>query len=490
MNIRTLLFSLATLATVGAMAAYPTVSNVSSVQRWPVSSDVDVYFTVNDDGDNCDFDLVATWDGNASGKIIGTVFSPGPGRQHYVWHTESLKIKAHDCSDIYDPVHYVNCIYITNEIRFAELGDAPLKNFSVEVRPAAISGKMFLSLKLKTGEVVYGATSPFDMSSKNTGNQTDRFVFRRVRAKDDQHRAIVYTNGYSEALNSFEFPKANGTWRSITNDTEGGSSSFTSTYGNQFKLREVTFSADYFIAVLPNTSGELHYMYRDASLFVGCNAVKDRSYNQLRGTVSQGINWPYSGFEVATNSYIAHFREFLKPMLGNLIFDLPTRAQLETAMRAGTDGNQIFAPDPSLGIQPITTAMAGDGAAITNVFNKLCVWSAAVPSLYANNENVGRAGANAWGIYDATGLQGTWVLDNDWKADDAGLDPVGYWRSATGSSPMTDSSNRMTMSVTKTITEIKAYIPGRFAGLTATSTGNDNARFVLNTKDWMADRVP
>ena len=485
MKVRFLLFALSAAASVGILAAYPTVSNVSSVQRWPVSSDVDVYFTVGNDGDNCDFDLVAKWDGNASGRVIGTVFAPGPGRQHYVWHTESLKIKAHDCSDIYDPDHWVNCTFKHAAIHFDELGEAPLKDFLVEVRPAAIADKMFMQINLKTGDVTYGATSPIVMSSAKTVNQCEQFVFRRVRAKDDHNCTIVYTNGYSEALNNFEFPMANGTWRSIKNDTEGGDSSFTKVFGNQYKLREVMFSSDYFISVLPNTSGELHYMYRDASRFVGCNSVKQRSYNQLRGSVSAGINWPRTGFKVAPDSYIAHFREMLKPMIGNLIFDLPTRAQLETAMRAGTDGNQMLAPDPSLGLQPLTTAMAGDGAAISNLFTRMCVWAGAVPTPYAANENVGRAGANAWGLYDATGLLPVWVLDTDWQADGAGLDPVGYVRT---DAQLGDNGNRQSMSLYRGGADLKCYVPGFFAGKQASATDQAGVRWVLNTKDWVADR--
>lgn len=467
------------LAVGETLAAYPTISNLSYVQRWPVSSEVDVYFTVNDDGDNCDFDLIATWKGNSEGRTIGTVFAPGPGRQHYVWHTESLKVKAHDCSDVYDPSRWRNCTYKQGEVRYTELQNAPLEGFKVVVRPVSISQRLFLSVNLKTGEVQYGATSPLDMSSRSTQNQSDCFVFRRVRAKDDAGKTIVYTNGYSEALNNFAFPKKDGTWKSIQNDD-----SFTPYYGNQYELREVTFSSDYFISVLPNTSGELHYLYRDASLFVGCNSVRQRSYNQLRGSVSQGINWPHTGFQVAPGSDVAHFRETLKPILGNLIFDLPTRAQLETALRAGTDGNQMLAPDPSLGIQPITTAMAGNGLAISNVFNRICVWNGSIPSLYADNDNAGRAGPNAWGIYDATGLQAVWVLDTDWKANDAGLDPVGYWRSPVN---MDNDSNRQMMSVQRA-SDLRTLVPGFFAGEKASSVDKASVRFVLNTKDWMADR--
>lgn len=479
MQMKHILFSLFAVAAFDAMAAYPTVSQVSAVQRWPVSSEVDVYFTVGDDGDTCDFDIVATWKGQTAGKTIGTLFAPGAGRHHYVWHTESLKVPAHDCSDIYDPVTWKNCTYQRPETKFSELSSAPLEDFRVEIRPATIVGRLFLDINLKTGEVLYGATSPVNL--RNSGVQAEHLTFRRVRAKDDAGRTIVYTNGYSQALRELKFPKADSTWGAMADDPDFD------LFKGQFTQREVTFSADYFILALPNTSGMLHYMYRNASYFVGCNSVKQRSYEQLRGTVAQGINWPYSGFKVAPTSDIAQFREFLKPFVGNMILDLPTRAQLETAMRAGTDGNQMLAPDPSLGVSPITTAMAGDGAAFTNVLNKMCVWTGSVPNVYAANENVGRAGVNAWGLYDATGLLPMWTLDTDWKADDAGLDPVGYWR--TPESFSSDANRRQTMSVDRTIADMRRFVPGFFAGVAVDSVNKAGARFVLNTTDWMADRV-
>ena len=483
MNFRLVILSLLAALSIEASAAYPTVSNVSAVQRWPVSSDVDVWFTVNDDGDNCDFDLVATWQGQTAGKTIGTVFAPGPGRQHYVWHTESLKMPAHDCSDIYDPdpERYRNCIYKRPETKFAELSNAPLKGFRVEVRPAKISDRMFMCIHLKDGTVSYGKEKTF-VNLKSTAIQSDCLVFRRVRAKDDFGKTIVYTNGYSEALNHFEFPMADGSWKSIKDDAE-----FAKTYGGQYQLREVTFSADYFISVFLTTSGQLHYMYRNASYFVGCNSVNQRSYDQLRGTLSEGINWPWSGFKVSPNSDIAHFREFLKPFVGNMILDLPTRAQLETAMRAGTDGNQILAPDPELKVAPITTAMAGDGAAISNAFNSICIWTGSVPSLYADNENVAHAGANAWGLYDVVGLYKVWTLDTDYTPNGAGLDPVGSWR--TEKSFESDANRRQTMSYRRTNSDLRRFVPGIFEGMPVERTNSSSARFVLNTKDWMADRT-
>lgn len=188
--------------------------------------------------------------------------------------------------------------------------------------------------------------------------------------------------------------------------------------GAQDEARQVRLTRPYYIAVFETTREQLRRIMGKGE--GGSQPALKVSYDDLRGSVAQGIDWPRSGHGVATNSVLARLRART-----GLAFDLPTEAQWEVACRAGTtspwnDGSPLRAYE-----RPMTE-------------KRIPQWSDhAMDRLgryYANGgadegpAPVGSYPPNAWGLYDMHGNANEYCLDWYRKAGDpayAGDDPQG-----------------------------------------------------------------
>ena len=462
-------------------------NSISVHQRWPWNEIVDIDVSIGAHGS--DYDLVATWDGCPTGRTIQSIPS-AYGDYHFKW----------------DP-------------RTAGLTSKTLNNFTVTLKRVRPSDRLFMAIWFTNtldkvtaaggtfypGDVTYYATLP----AYTSNIEQRRLLFRRVRAYDDNGNQIVYTNGYSDAILDMQFP--NGATCSRLRDVKG------------LPLREVRFSSDYWIMTMPIQAAAAWPTCMNLSQrhgpnnksFInnwGCNSINYRCDN-IRGTAAEGVSWPDGGFTVAPNSYIGQARAWMKrngvfEKLGSeMILDLPTSAQWETAARAGTDGNQIFAPKPdAVGYGPITASSTpGD---VTNTLGNAWVDADLLPehvhvvtkglsiwyfNRYAQghtangkknvNTNVARVDPNAWGIYDMPGIQREWALGYSVGTTSihAGEDPV---CATAGSTRYVTFGCSQDANNAANGESAMSYIPGNYAHKNPDEIAL-NFRLVLNTKNWL-----
>lgn len=188
--------------------------------------------------------------------------------------------------------------------------------------------------------------------------------------------------------------------------------------GAQDETRHVRLTRPYYIAIFETTREQLRLI---TGMGDGGSLPALRvSYNDLRGSVAQGIDWPRSGHKVAPGSILASLRAKT-----GLDFDLPTEAQWEVACRAGTTTPWNDGSPRSAYERPMTE-------------KGIPLWSdRALDRLgryYANGgadegpAPVGSYSPNAWGLYDMHGNANEYCLDWYQKAGDpayAGDDPQG-----------------------------------------------------------------
>lgn len=447
-------------------------------QRWPWSEIVDIDISVDTAG--CDYDLVATWDGCPAGIQIGTIQS-AHGEHHLAW----------------DP-------------RARGLASKTLNNFKVSLKPVNVASRLFMAIWLtntvdivdkaggsyQAGDITYYSSLP----ARNDTVDMRRLLFRRVRAYDDNGRQIVYTNGYEDAI--LDLPIPNGA-TAMTLRERGG-----------VPFRTVKFSSDYWIMTMPLQASAawktcMNFVNHGTKSFqnnYGCN-IMTCSGNDLRGTAEEGVAWPDKGFTVAKTSYVGQTREWLKKKgvfakFGNdMIVDVPTMAQWETAARAGTDGKQIFAPNSgAVGYGPITANSTP--ADVTNTLGNawvdasqqkhevtrgMSIWyfnrlarGHMENGQWTRNSNVGRLDPNAWGLFDMPGIEKEWALgcyDTSSLVPFSGEDPV---CAPAGATQYRAFGGTQTESGEGAI----RYVPG--VAWNFPFSNGAMARLVINTRNWLA----
>ena len=323
-----------------AVFADPSVENMTVRQRWPWNEKVDIDFTLVADG-ACDLELEATWQ-NRIDPVVLTIgrqrwFKAQPGANHLVW----------------DPAE-------------AGYGGQPLANFTVRPRLLApVADRTYLVLNLETGDYSFAATEPpaSEGGWTNDLHRTKRMVFRRVPAG-------TYQLGYDDEqlgwliANITSSQKDKATWR------------------NAMGRREATVSSDYYIAIYQMTSGQ--YLWAAGSSGSGMQPYNSQSVASMRGTVTDGIDWPRTGHACKPNSGLDKMRNHLKLPEG-WILDLPTEDQWEIAARAGT------------------TTLTPNGGTVENTKEEVRDIVSSM-SWSAKNTTVGLLAPNAWGLYDVLGM--------------------------------------------------------------------------------------
>lgn len=389
------------------------VTNVVARQRWPWAAKVDIDCVLNATGPRT-VEFSATWQGRDTPLKLGAVSNAAPGTVSWSWDPESAGVTL------------------------------PLEDFRVT---AAIGPYKFMLYNIETDTVSWYDEKPAAGWDSITAWRNKAIIFRHVPAG-------VYTNGYREALRQIDVP--NGSSSTARLDIIGATAQ-----------RIVRITSDYYIAIALLTVGQKNMLAGNSS---GGYHGASFSYDNLRGKYSSdSISWPSTGFRVGGTSYIKSLRDKLEGKIpSGWILDLPTAAQWEIAMRAGTD--TIF---PNGGDENTTPA------GFTNLVNEIAQWG-------GNNGTTSRVASktpNAWGIYDMVGYSHETMLDapissssDPVNSADMGIDPVGISNPAT--------TKRQVRGGNYKSEDICGMAPGyMYSGNASDAYG---VRLVVNTRDWMA----
>jgi len=350
-----------------------TVSDISVRQRWPWSKKVDIDFLVSlPPGGNptvgVDVTVMAK-DGStplsiSQSSLSGDISLVGPGWRRIVW----------------DPtVDYPNTTFTQFNVTLSVTRSKPTYMI-VDLRKQ-LGDDGFITYRYEKG--VWDAAT-------NYNNCYYCFIMRRVPATtSDEWKAISGGKDY--------FVLGSPTTEYARNSSREGP--------NNCRLTN-----DFWVSHIELSEGQL---YNAGAGSVQSVRRAQRSYDAMRGTVAQGINWPSTDHAVADGSIL----KILRDRTG-LEFDLPTEAEWEYACRAGT--TTPFAD----GVYK-TTYTDADYEASMNTLGRCktsggTVWNDP-PYAYS---------PNGWGIFDMHGNHNEWCLD--WMIDnvnaaqaDPMINPVG-----------------------------------------------------------------
>jgi len=351
------------------------IENVSVRQLWPWSGDVDIAFTVTG-SENTAVKFTAQYDGVdpfviPEGQLSGDFFDAAPGRRHARWRVDR-----------------------------AGLAGKTLFNLQITAEADA-TDRTYLILDLTDGSYEYAAAEPEGgWFNASTDYCKTKMVFRRVPAG-------TFTMGYSDdILAALDF----------------------GSYASANKARPMTISSDYYMAAYKTTKYQHVYM---TNWFFGAHAALPGTadvaangipYNALRGSTNSPdcINWPHTGYAVATNSIIAAYRKLTEASFSpDWAIDLPTSAQWVRAARATTPDGQIW---------HVGGTATDTKEALTNYANQVGHWTGGG---LGQSTKLGDKSPNGWGFYDFNGSAFEWGIDwAGWYGTTT--DPVGKDSSSNG----------------------------------------------------------
>lgn len=206
-----------------------------------------------------------------------------------------------------------------------------------------------------------------------------------------------------------------------SDDYGTGAADCNCTNGEWVAQRTVRVTRPYYIGIFQVTR-EQSYMLCLEDGRPGAYSKNDlrprkRSYNQLRGSFADGINWPKTGSKVSETSSIG----LLRKCSGDDHFDLPTDAEWELAARAG------YATALNSGKAYKTDNNANRSERIYPIAQ--CTGNVTTPKTdgKAQLQEVGLKIPSRWGLYDCHGNVYEYVLDvAGYSTDTSSVsDPVG-----------------------------------------------------------------
>ena len=342
------------LLTNSVFSAEPTISQVTVRQRWPWSRLVDIDFVVSCEETQSVDIAVQAFNGATpltlpADSFTGDLFGVSYGAHHIVW----------------DPTVTA---YTNNGV---------LPDFSVALAPTPVSLYMIVDLTKSTGEegqIEYLSES--DLAGGAYGTVQTNPV---AGVESIAWTGVTGDPVYKDQKLVLRRIHAG----SVTNLSNG----------------TISVSKGYFISVFELTQNQWN---RITGSYPVCKfsdkngpVEKSCSYNALRGSTTEGINWPTTGSLVGTNSVIYMLRN--KTRISG--FDLPDNDQWQYACRAAT--STIFNDND---YNATTTHTDGTNA-----------WME-VLGCYSGNAGgttavVGSYTPNAWGLYDMHGNVLEWTLD-------------------------------------------------------------------------------
>ena len=342
-----------------------TIENVVVRQRWPWKGVVDIDFTVR---------------GNATGVKFVAKYD---GAEQFVLAEKDL---TGDFCDVLEPgLHHV-----TWDPAKAGLSETELKNFTISVEPDD-TDRTYLILNLYDGSYRYAAAEPQGGWLADPANYQTNIVFRRV-------------------------PK--GTKKL------GLSADLYEKLGNTLVIEqehEVTLTSDYYISVFMTTVAQQKYIIgkgdgKVENVSNGTRKTADNTYNGIRGSVDDSIDWPGTQYAVADGSLIADIRSIVENTFpAEWKIDLPSAVQWEYAAKGTTPDNQMLS---------VGGVSADSLETLTNYIDMVAIWG---HNKAGSSGGVGQKLPNGYGIYDTVGLAFEWVADyyrNQLKHY-SGTNPVG-----------------------------------------------------------------
>ena len=361
--------SLLVFATVvSALLAKAEVNDVEVRQNWPWSNEVEIAFSLTE---KSDVSITATWDGLERPLDIGEDIAPStsdllPGRYVFKWTPPA---------------------------------NTTLTNFRVNVEEIGFDARKYLVVNLRTGDCEFRATP--DDNWNDNAYRTTKMVFARIPAG-------TYTLGLTQDQLNTVFPDGS---KPVANSPVARQMTRTVKITHDYYLSSFLVSAGQITSATNNYDGK-----GVASIAV--------TYNDVRGSTSQGIDWPNTGHRVAVNSVIDGFRRKLTKLPKGWVLDLTTSAQWEVAARCGT--TSLFTDE----------SLSGNStrAELESYIDANGWWNnSVIPTGYNNGTiPVGYKASNPWGVREMVGSRVQMTADWFQKVDsfkqwptEVMVDPVG-----------------------------------------------------------------
>lgn len=417
------MFGLACAATMAFGAEAGTIDKVVVRQQWPWNAKVNIdYRLLETEGRTYDIDVTLK-NGEETLTVPASSFSGdrygvGAGEHRIVW----------------DPA------------KTAYVARRELANLTVTLTAADVESRKYLIIDMSEGAVNGEAAKPWPVSYSATVIDTDgdgqwddeykrtKMVFRRIEPG-------TFTMGS---------PRAEPDTWNVKNRTGAE---------NQ---HQVTLTKPFYMGVFEVTAQQFYQIKAwwpnaayGKSTATGNRPSTNCSYEFLRGSVAQGIDWPTTGHAVYEIPSVTAFSNFNHmdankiSLVGwfrrhvadtGLLVDLPTEAMWEYCCRAGSahtfhDGTDLVSGEVRDVDPDGSDPAAGTGVYSVARLKKNSLKHDEATASWTDPKDdgdqygpgpVGSKAPNAWGLYDMHGSVNEWVLD--WFAAEAlpdATDPAG-----------------------------------------------------------------